>query len=110
MSLSKNDDYYVREVYQPPERGLFAARKFERGAAIYQLDYWSEETMPMHVTNHSCDANAAFDESGMLIASRDIERDEEITFNYLKTPLPASPWNFKCLCGTANCVGWVEMK
>ena len=88
--------------------GLFAARAFKAGEAIFQMDYWSEEIMPMHVTNHSCDANASFDEAGRLIALRDIPVGEEITFNYLDNPTPASPWNFECHCGAANCIGWID--
>jgi hypothetical protein len=91
-------------------RSLFATRAFKAGEAIYPMDYWSEELMPMHVTNHSCDANASFNEDGLLTALRDIAEDEEITFNYLQNPTPASPWHFECLCGAANCIGWVNAR
>ncbi len=64
--------------------------------------------MPIHATNHSCDPNAAFDAEGMLVALRDIAPNEEITFDYLKHPTPASPWNFACRCGSSNCVGWIS--
>src|SRR5688572_19150605 len=89
---------------------LFATRAFAPGDAIYRLDYWSSDVMPMHATNHSCDPNGAFDDDGMLIAVRTIAPGDEVTFNYLETPTPASPWNFECLCGSANCVGWVRAK
>lgn len=108
MSLPTNPDFYVRENLTGKGAGLFAARAFARGAHIYPFDYWSHESMPIHFTNHSCDANAAFDEGGTLIALRDIKPDEEITFDYLAHPIPASPWNFACGCGAQDCVGWIQ--
>ncbi|MEW6125620.1 MAG: SET domain-containing protein [Acidobacteriota bacterium] len=90
--------------------GLFATRNYETGEAIYPFDYWSQPLMPMHATNHSCDANGKFDETGMLVALRNIQAGEEITFNYLHHPIPASPWFFKCECGAATCVGWVDAR
>lgn len=87
---------------------MIASRAFKPGEAIYQMDYWSAEVMPMHVTNHACDANATFDEAGTLVALRAIATDEEITFNYLNNPTPASPWNFACECGAPNCTGWIK--
>lgn len=90
--------------------GLFAMRDYQSGEAIYPFDYWSQPVMPMHATNHSCDANGGFNDAGMLVALRDIKAGEEITFNYLQTSIPASPWFFKCECGAAHCVGWVDMR
>jgi hypothetical protein len=80
------------------------------GEAIYRLDYWSRAEMPIHATNHSCDPNATFGRDGMLAAVREIEAGEEITYDYVAHPLPASPWNFECLCGAAGCVGWVDAR
>jgi len=87
--------------------GLFTDRAFKSGDIIYPFDYWSQDLMPIHLTNHSCDPNAAFDEAGMLVALRDIDRGEEITYDYLMHPIPAAPWNFKCQCRSAKCVGWI---
>lgn len=88
--------------------GLFATRGFVQGAALYQFDYWSQPIMPIHSTNHSCDPNAAFDQDGMLCAVRAIAPHEEITFDYLLFPIPASPWNFECACESLNCKGWID--
>ncbi|MEO1148255.1 MAG: SET domain-containing protein [Cyanobacteria bacterium J06638_22] len=104
------DDFHTREINSAVGVGLFASRHFDKGEAIYPFDYWSSDLMPMHVTNHSCDANGMFNEAGMLVAVHAIEPGEEITFNYLKTRIPASPWNFQCQCGAANCVGWVDAR
>ncbi len=54
--------------------------------------------------NHSCDPNVILDTEKMLmIARRDIEKGEELSFFY-----PSTEWEmqapFICLCGAANCI------
>ena len=54
--------------------------------------------------NHSCDPNVILDtEKMIMIARRDIERGEELSFFY-----PSTEWEmnapFICLCGAANCI------
>jgi hypothetical protein len=54
--------------------------------------------------NHSCDPNVVLDTERMLmIARRDIQKGEELSFFY-----PATEWEmqapFICLCGSANCI------
>lgn len=100
-------DFYVVKS-DDKGRGLFTSRSFVEGEKLYLLDYWSEEVMPMHLTNHSCDPNSEFNEAGELIALRDIEKDEEVSYDYLLRPLPASPWNFDCQCLADDCKGWVS--
>lgn len=107
MPLSSKKDFQIIEGLAHKGMGLFTTRKFNQGEDIYQMDYWSKLLMPMHATNHSCDPNSSFNEDGMLVALRDIARDEEITYDYLLHPIPASPWNFACHCGSSNCVGWI---
>lgn len=108
MSLLKLESFEVVACSERKGVGLFTTRAFKQGEALYPFDYWSEEMMPMHATNHSCDPNATFNDEGMLVALRDIEEGEEVTFNYLLHPIPASPWNFKCECGAASCLGWIN--
>jgi SET domain-containing protein len=109
MPPSSSDGYQVLRINPRKGVGLFATRKFNVGESIYRLDYWSHEQMPMHATNHSCDPNARFDEGGMLVAVREIEPGEEITYDYVAHPLPASPWNFRCDCEAEGCVGWIDV-
>lgn len=103
-----SENFYIVELPNAKAASLFAGRAYARGEAIYPFDYWSQPLMPMHVTNHSCNPNASF-EDGMLIALREIAAHEEITFDYLAHPLPASPWDFECLCGAENCIGRVRV-
>ncbi len=54
--------------------------------------------------NHSCNPNVILDTERMImIACRDIEKDEELSFFY-----PATEWEmqapFICLCGAASCI------
>ena len=54
--------------------------------------------------NHSCDTNVILDtEAMMMVARRDIEKGEELSFFY-----PSTEWEmnapFICLCGAANCI------
>ncbi|MDD2922956.1 MAG: SET domain-containing protein-lysine N-methyltransferase, partial [Anaerolineales bacterium] len=54
--------------------------------------------------NHSCDPNVILDTERMLmIALRDIQKGEELSFFY-----PSTEWEmstpFICLCGAANCI------
>jgi hypothetical protein len=109
MPLSSSEDFRVVQLDRRKGFGLFANRKFGPGERIYRFDYWSQEQMPIHFTNHSCDPNASFNDEGWLVAAREIEAGEEITFDYTAHPLPASPWNFKCVCGAPRCVGWVDV-
>lgn len=52
--------------------------------------------------NHSCNGNVGFDKQGNFIAIRDIQKDEELVYDYAL--LESNP-NFKmnCQCGSANC-------
>lgn len=104
------DEFQIVEYPTNKNKALLAARKFMAGEEIYPFDYWSQEITPMHLTNHSCDPNGRFDDRGMLIALRNIEKGDEITFNYLLHPIPASPWNFECRCNSQNCIGWISVE
>lgn len=64
--------------------------------------------------NHSCDPNCRTEKWNVLgeiavgiVAFKDIEPDEELTFDYqfdvYKTPL------MRCLCGAYNCKGYLGL-
>jgi uncharacterized protein len=61
--------------------------------------------------NHSCDANCALVREAELIANRDIEAGEELTFDYSLTVGPSFyswAWQMKCRCGSSNCRGLIR--
>ncbi|MEI8006183.1 MAG: SET domain-containing protein-lysine N-methyltransferase [Bacteroidota bacterium] len=52
-------------------------------------------------TNHSCDPNAGIVRDVCLIAMRDIQKDEEITFDY--SIIINDDWVLECRCGSPLC-------
>ncbi len=52
-------------------------------------------------TNHSCDPYAGIARDVCLIAMRDIQRDEEITFDY--SVIINDDWVMECQCGSPLC-------
>ncbi|HLD98020.1 MAG TPA: SET domain-containing protein-lysine N-methyltransferase [Candidatus Nanoarchaeia archaeon] len=63
---------------------------------------------PAKYINHSCDPNAEIDiidDKIWIIASRDINPGEEITYDYA---YDLENWeDHPCRCGSANCVGYI---
>lgn len=56
-------------------------------------------------TNHSCEPNTDGE-----IALREIEKDEELTYDYsLDWCPPDDNWSFECKCGSANCRGIIKV-
>lgn len=62
------------------------------------------EVGKLSALNHSCDPNVILDtENLQMIACRDIDKGEELSFFY-----PSTEWEmdapFICLCGASNCI------
>ena len=62
------------------------------------------EVGKLSALNHSCDPNVILDtENLQMVACRDIDRGEELSFFY-----PSTEWEmdapFICLCGASNCI------
>ena len=62
------------------------------------------EVGKLSALNHSCDPNVILDtERLIMVARRDIEKEEELSFFY-----PSTEWEmdapFICLCGASNCI------
>jgi len=65
-----------------------------------------EDIQPVDYFNHNCSPNAGFRGQIMLVAMRDVERDEEITFDYamvLSDAGSAEPYTLNCACGSDTC-------
>lgn len=57
---------------------------------------------PSDCFNHSCDPNVGFSGQVALVAMRDIQPGEELTFDYAMCD--GSPYDeFECLCGSPHC-------
>jgi len=62
---------------------------------------------PADYVNHSCDPNSGLSGQITLVAIRDIEAGEEITYDYAMSD--GSPYDeFGCSCGSARCRGRVS--
>ncbi len=103
--------------------GLFSRVTFRKGETLLVMrngdkqenrDFRSVELDNGHYlhpdgmfTNHSCDPSAYIDkEHGLLVASKQVWPNDEITFDYLANETEiVNPFN--CNCGAKNCVGKV---
>ena len=57
---------------------------------------------PGDMLNHSCEPNCGANGTSSIIALKDIQQDEELTFDYAMTD--ASEYDeFICACGKSNC-------
>ncbi|PIN96796.1 MAG: hypothetical protein COU45_05980 [Nitrosopumilus sp. CG10_big_fil_rev_8_21_14_0_10_33_7] len=76
----------------------------------YQIgDYYHMDIDDTRLMNHSCEPNTLDfpkESPNAIIAARDIEKDEEITWNYLPFMNPFQV--FHCNCGSKNCVKIVK--
>jgi uncharacterized protein len=62
----------------------------------------AEEKEPNDCFNHSCDPNLGFKGQIGLVALRDINSDEELTFDYAMSD--GEPYDeFECHCGSSKC-------
>lgn len=67
--------------------------------------------MPQHYVNHSCDPNVGFNGQIFMIAMKNINRGDEITYDYAMVMHPNddsdSYFKMKCFCGSKNCRGYI---
>jgi hypothetical protein len=70
--------------------------------------FWLTENTPPSRLDHSCNANARFRFSDWaLIAVKDIQPNERVTFDYNTTEYTLS-CPFECLCGESSCYGIIR--
>jgi len=121
----------VRIAKSPHGLGLFAAANIAAGETILfftgevlgldeVLASGIDESYPLQVgaltyldldsrsrvVNHSCAPNAGVRSDRILVALRDVRRDEEITYDY-STTMSERRWTMQCRCGEATCRGIV---
>ncbi len=63
---------------------------------------WIDPNKPYKFLNHSCSPNATIKGKVSLVAIRDIEEGEELTFDYSVTESDTR-WEMPCACGNNNC-------
>ncbi|MBD0333811.1 MAG: SET domain-containing protein-lysine N-methyltransferase [Chitinophagaceae bacterium] len=57
---------------------------------------------PFLYSNHSCNPNCALNENLELISIREIQKDEELVWDY-STSMYERHWTLQCQCGAAQC-------
>jgi SET domain-containing protein len=70
--------------------------------------YLGPSGLPDDYINHSCKPNSGFGPDLVLYAMRDIEVDEEVTWDYSTAIDEADFSGFSCTCGAAQCRGRVR--
>lgn len=126
-------DVYWKEVNSRIGLGVFAARHFEKGELVLRatghvLDYqtiysiqfdWEDHLdpdPPAKYLNHSCNPNLGVhtgaDGLPEFYALREIQPDEQITFDYAMTEYmhyprsdPALDFSLDCCCESPDCQG-----
>ena len=87
-----------------PTMSRFTQRVVQIDEELYLLT--AREKEPNDCFNHSCDPNLGFFGQIALVAMRDIEVGEELTFDYAMSD--GGPYDeFDCYCGSPNCRGKV---
>ncbi|MCQ3936531.1 MAG: SET domain-containing protein [Chloroflexi bacterium] len=90
----------VRKEDLDPSMPRFTQRVLQVDEELYLLT--AEEKEPNDCFNHSCEPNLGFTGQIGLVAMRDIETGEELTFDYAMSD--GEPYDeFDCLCGLADC-------
>ena len=128
-NLKQTPDVYVAPC--DVGRGVFASRRFAAGEQILIFDgIRVNANDPIHhqpeganllqtgkrtylllnapglFLNHSCNPNAGILRGCTLIALADVEKDEEIRFDY-STTMDDGMWTMACKCGHDACRGLI---
>lgn len=69
-------------------------------------DFYIYLQEPGRLINHSCEPNAGIKDDTILVAAKDIQKGEEICFDYSSTMDEGEIWAMECLCGATNCRGF----
>lgn len=98
--------FTLQEEASLPEKIRDAAIQIDRNFVIGVLA--EEDFSETDCINHSCEPNAGIKGQVSLVAMRDIEAGEEVTFDYGTVLLRKEgepEYRVKCLCGSSNCRG-----
>lgn len=122
-------NFYIKQTPGKGE-GLFASKKFRKGSLLFVAtgetyhahfegedcflypdwysvdnDIWIDIRFPYIKINHSCSPNVGIFSSRCFVTLRDIQKDEELTFDYSITD-EEPDWIMgpvECNCGEKNC-------
>lgn len=94
--------------FDNPDYAPYAYHCFqvEQDAYICPVNLDKETFDGIFNVNHSCDPTCGISGQISMVALRDIEPDEEITFDYAMSDVGSEELGWEdmdCLCGSANC-------
>lgn len=69
-------------------------------------DTWIKPLEPFLFLNHSCEPNAVIVGKRLLVALKNIRKDEEISMDYSLSDADEH-WSMRCGCGTRSCRKYV---
>ena len=99
----------IDEILQMPKSMQAYALQIEERFVLAARGEQSPEDTDFF--NHSCDANCGFRGTVFLVAMRDIQAGEELTFDYAmvvsRTPGYKVEFSMRCECGVSRCRGAV---
>jgi hypothetical protein len=90
------------ESWSDERRKDFDWYGFQCGVDRYSLPEGLSREM-----NHSCDPNTWWSGSGMLVARRDIQPGDEVTYDYATADI-AREFEMECRCGSSRCRGTIS--
>ena len=96
--------YTLKEIesWSEERREAFDWYGFQYGADRYSLPEGLSREM-----NHSCDPNTWWSGSNSLVARRDIQPGEEVTYDYSTTDVD-HVFEMECTCGSPRCRGTIS--
>lgn len=96
---------YVQKNWNAQEKETFRKYAYPLSDEVYIL--WDTDPKEWAPQNHSCVPNTKY--QGLnVIASRDIEQNEELTLDYTSF-LDKEMEAFQCRCGHPQCRGWISL-
>ena len=95
--------YLIEEIltWPPGKQEVILEHAYQCSETHYVSEQGSERFM-----NHSCDPNTWWADDDTMIARRDIQPGEEVTYDYSTTEV-AVRFVMECMCGSPHCRGTV---
>lgn len=120
---------YIKHVGKKG-KGVFARQDLKKGQVVvvgkptailpqrtvhsFQIDWntHAELEEPAGMINHSCSPNTGIQNNEFggynFISLKDIQKDQEITWNYGTTEYDSLIWQSQCICGAKECKGRIR--
>jgi len=102
----KKDEFigsFKGKIYRAERATLLPPEAINHAMQISEKEYSLPKDPTITMANHSCDPNSGIRGIFDIVAMRDINAGEEITWDYEMSE--KSDWRLDCSCGSRNCRG-----